>query len=237
MVKGGWQPNGNQQSVLALPAWACTGRFWRILADLDAPLVDGRSQSNARQVAHTVRCEIQPGSDLTEGRHLLVNRHLKTVRDERVGDEQTANSPANDHNIRSRACHDSDPWLVLHCWSIRGSCVKLGFWPRSACRRRPLLICSGQLLFGQRLHRPHQCGGVVAHGMRDDQRLVGAIKELDGHEGKVGVADVLQVVNFVFSRPILFVPGFAGRVIVFPHPAVVKVLPSLAGGCRRPEII
>ena len=58
-----------------------------VVADAGAPLFHGRSQSHPLQMAHAVGSEEHTSPDLADGRRLLVNRHLKTLGEQRIGRE------------------------------------------------------------------------------------------------------------------------------------------------------
>jgi hypothetical protein len=69
------------------------------------PSFHGLAQSYSVELAHTVRCQEYPGSDLAKGRGLLINGYPDAMCDQRVRSEQSADStPDND-----------DFELRLHC--------------------------------------------------------------------------------------------------------------------------
>ena len=75
------------------------------------------------------------------------------------------------------------------------------------------------------------------HLIRHRQRLVGAVEELDGVEDHVLVAEVFEIVDLVFARPVGLVPGLARLVGVFDGGAVHQVLAAAAAVHRGPEIV
>lgn len=76
-----------------------------IRANARAPSFHGWAQPQSVELAHTVRCQEYPGSDLAKGGGLLTNGYRDAMCDQRVRSEQSADSaPDND-----------DFELRLHC--------------------------------------------------------------------------------------------------------------------------
>src|SRR5262249_31652114 len=63
-----------------------------------------------------------------------------------------------------------------------------------------------------------------AHRLRQRQRLVGAVEELDGHEDNVLVADIFKVVHLELAGPVGLVASLARLVGVFHGGAVMHML-------------
>src|SRR6516165_335855 len=78
---------------------------------------------------------------------------------------------------------------------------------------------------------------LLAHVLRQRQRLVGALEKLHGHENHLLVAEVFQIVDLELPGPIGFVASLAGRVGIFDRRAVVHVLAPAAAAHCSPEVV
>ena len=72
-----------------------------------------------------------------------------------------------------------------------------------------------------------------AHLVRNGERLIGAVEELDGHEDHLLVAEIFEVVDLVLAGAIGLVAGLAGLVAVFDGGAVMDVLAAAAARSPR----
>src|SRR5262249_20095943 len=75
------------------------------------------------------------------------------------------------------------------------------------------------------------------HVVRNRQRLVGAVEELDGDEVEIGRADVLKIVHLVMAGLVGLVARLARHISVLDGGAVVDVRAGSAVGRDRPEIV
>ena len=57
-----------------------------------------RLQANPLQLAHAVRRQEHAGTDLAEGRGLLIHGNIEAMSDQRVRRKQAADTPADDDN-------------------------------------------------------------------------------------------------------------------------------------------
>src|ERR1700684_4272449 len=95
--------------------------------------------------------------------------------------------------------------------------------PACACETSPHLAITPLPPRG-RGHFARACLSRGADLIGYDERLIGAVDVLDGHEDHLLVAEVFQVVDLVLARPIGLVAGFARLIGGFCRGTVVEVL-------------
>ena len=79
-------------------------------ADAGAPALDRAAESDALEVAHRVRRDVDAGADLADRRGLLVDGDAQPVREQRVGREQAADAAADDRYVEP-GCHETQSMM------------------------------------------------------------------------------------------------------------------------------
>ena len=66
---------------------AVISHILRPVANECAPFLHRWSEANTLEMTHTVRCDVETGANLSQFRRLLIDGHLKSLRDHGIGSE------------------------------------------------------------------------------------------------------------------------------------------------------
>src|SRR6185436_4018902 len=100
---------GDWRSVVTKLARGC--------ADLGPPSLDFGAESHALQVTNCIGGDIDARPDLAQCGRLFIDRHSKSLRDQRIRGKQAADAAADDRYAWPRCHHRS--LMRLQCWISR----------------------------------------------------------------------------------------------------------------------